>query len=201
MSKVFEGFVLPILFIIIVLISGILGVVASVQTDHVDNNQTFTKEEVLEDANRNLIIGYILYFVSVGCVIISLLTHSFWKDSPAWLQVLLVVIALVTVVIGTIFTIIASNDLKNIIGEIRSLALWSAGLGIAGIVLAIILVYFRSVSYIREHEIQEEKQEEEQIENKMTAKKTTTTQVKTPTSTITSTTQTIDKKPYPMMLG
>ncbi len=207
MTKHFEGFILPILFIIIITIAAILGIIASVQTDNVHNNQTFTREETLEKSNRYLIVGYILYFVSVGCVIISLLTHAFWKESPEWLQTLLVTITLVTVIIGVVFMIIASNELKNIIGDIRSLALWSSGLGIAGIVLAIMLVYFRSVSYIREHQIEEEKIKNTEesfnstnIVDELPITSATTIQTQTPNSVTTTTSKYMSKTSYPMLL-
>lgn len=207
MSKIFEGIALPILFIAVVTTAAIFGIIASVEADNIGNNQKFTKQKELENANRNLVIGYILYFVSIGCVIISLLTHLYWKEAPSWLQVLLVSVGLITVIIGVVFTIIASNDLKNIIGGVRSLALWSVGFGIGGIVLGLLLVYFRSVSYIREHEIKEEKamvmKKEELEQSTPTTIQTKSVVINTPNNITPNniTTSNIPTSPYPIMLS
>ena len=216
MENIVEGLILPIIFIIIVTIGAIIGIIASVETDNIDNNQAFSMEDELVRANRYLVIGYILYFVSIALIIVSLITQFSWKDAPAWLQTFLILIAFVIILIGLILNWIAYDNLRNIEDDVKDHTLWALSLGLVGLILAIILLFFRGASYVREHTIntvkeiqQETKPEPSDLERSTPI----TTQTKYPDQTVTTTSRSfarniVSEKPpsekspteFPMMI-
>lgn len=208
MSNIVEGWVLPLLFIAVVTVGAVLAIIASISVDNIENNQAILREDELVRANRDLIIGYILYFVAVALVIVSIITHFSWHDAPAWLQSVLVLIAFVVVLVGVILIWIAYDNLRGIDDVSREQTLWALGLGLGGIVLGILLVFFRGSNYIREHtvktvkETQEEQESPEVKGEDLESSTPITTQYSTPAQTRTTTTRSLEgDKKFPMMLS
>lgn len=196
----FEGIVTPLFFIGFVLAGAILGIIASIEIENIETNAAIVLDEQLTKANRDLIIGYLLYFLALLLVIISLITHAVWKTSPPWLQMVLVSLAFLSVVIGLVFNWYAARDLDNLelSQDIHVRAYWAFWLGIAGAVFGVLLIFFRITEYTREHSFV--KQGTENLENKeglqqnkqqneLGTSMSSTTQIKSPNYIRTSTTQ------------
>ena len=209
MPTFIEGLFLPVLFILVVVAGAVLGIVANVTIDTIDNNQKFTRTDDLVDANRNIYIAYILYFGAAATIIISIITHLAWTDAPSWLQFFLTFISFVLIVIGVIFMWLGYLDLSNISTNAKTQTLWALILGIVGAIVGIILVFVRGGHYIREQTIKTVKEEEPEItkdveetldgQEDIIESPPTTVQYDTDIGKVTTTTRKLDPS-YPMML-